>query len=831
MSSRPTRTRIPPNQAPDPLAEDLPVIQDTSGAGGRGLASSVPTEVTRRLASLLASVPVGMLEEDVDGRILLVNQSFCRMFGLEERPDAFVGRTTCETLSGLQDQIADPEVFLARMAELSGSRERILGEELRLLDGRTFECDVLPGDPADLQASHFWVFRDATAERTMTAELRRTAEHYRDFVENGIASAFSHDLDGVLVSANRALARVLGASSPEELVGRRIQEAMDPKYRQLWDAYLQEILEAGEARGIGTFRGVDGRRLVLAYRNVMRHDDEGRPVVRGFGGDVTERVRAEQELRRRSELENQLVAISTRLINLSAASIEEAIDQALQDLAQNLRVDRGIVYTLSPGGETLDLAHRWSGDGMEGFPAPPERITVAHVPALMKTLHRLEPYRVARLDDLPPSSFLERRTLEGLGVQSVLVVPISTRGELMGFAGLSMHREERWWPEEVVSVVRVIGDIIGGAMDRKRTEEALAAANRALATANRVLEENQQAMSLLNEMGDLVLTAQGLDEVRELARSFVPRIFAGVSGAVYFYAEPEHDRLDPIVGWGAAAPADGPVRIEECWALRRSRPHQVGDETSGPFCAHAADARDHHSLCIPLMANGQLLGLLHLRQPRLRTAGLPGDLDEAKQVAYNTAEQLALGLANLQLRESLRSQALHDPLTGLHNRRYLEERLASELRRAERAQTPVSILMLDLDHFKRVNDVYGHAAGDRVLAQVARFLEAGVRSEDVVARYGGEEFTVLLAGTTEEDARWVAEKLRKGVRRVAAAIDGAGPETLSLSIGLAAWPACGGSADDLLAVADAALYEAKRGGRDRIVVAAPALASQRHGGR
>lgn len=776
-----------------------------------------------RLQTLVASVQAGVLEEDGEGRVVLVNEAFCRMFGVEATPEDLAGRSTREAFGATQHLFADGDAFLARIEELARHRERVLSEDLPLSDGRSFERDYLPGDPEDTPSGGFWIFRDVTVHKQTAAELRSTAERYRDFVENGVASAWSHDLDGVLRSGNRALAAVLGAESPEELVGRRIQDAVDPRYRDLWDTYIRELLETGESRGIGSFRGLDGRRRVVAYSNVLRHAEDGQPVVRGFGEDVTEQTRAQQALRRRSELESHLVAISTRLINLSTASIDEAVGHALAELTRSLRADRGVIYLLSACGELIELAHEWRSPAAESEAVTPVQLRVRELPALMKTLHRLEPYRVERPAELPPSSFLEQGVLEALGVTSFLVVPISTRGELMGFVGLAMHNSESLWPQEVVSVARVIGDIVGGALDRKRGEEELAAANRALATANRVLEENQLKAGLLNEMGDLLLTAQDPGEAKEVASAFLPRIFAGFSGAAYLQPGAEGQALEPVVRWGAAAPGAEPVRVDECWALRRSRPHEVERPGGGPVCAHVGHTRDHQSLCLPLMANGELLGLLHLRHPRIRAADSVGDLASEKHLAHSTAEQLALSLANLQLRESLRSQALHDPLTGLHNRRYLEERLERELQRAARAGTPLAVLMLDLDHFKRVNDVHGHAEGDRVLARVARLLVDGVRAEDVVARYGGEEFTVVLTGTSEEDARWVAEKLRKGVRRLAVEGGDRAAESLSLSIGVAVSPACGTAAADMLAAADGALYEAKRSGRDRVVVAAPTL--------
>ncbi|MCA1833462.1 MAG: GGDEF domain-containing protein [Actinobacteria bacterium] len=156
-----------------------------------------------------------------------------------------------------------------------------------------------------------------------------------------------------------------------------------------------------------------------------------------------------------------------------------------------------------------------------------------------------------------------------------------------------------------------------------------------------------------------------------------------------------------------------------------------------------------------------------------------------------------------------------DPLTGAPNRRSLEAALAEETKRATRFGRPFSVLMVDVDRFKRVNDEYGHAVGDRVLVEIAARIRKAVRSDlDVVARYGGEEFTVVLPETDPLGAVIVAEKIRDAVA-VSPTEDGI---DLTVSVGVASCPDDGVAADSLLAAADAALYQAKRGGRDRVVV-------------
>jgi diguanylate cyclase (GGDEF)-like protein len=235
-----------------------------------------------------------------------------------------------------------------------------------------------------------------------------------------------------------------------------------------------------------------------------------------------------------------------------------------------------------------------------------------------------------------------------------------------------------------------------------------------------------------------------------------------------------------------------------------------------PYCKHVGDDPEVSTLCVPLLAQGEALGLLHLR-------GLGGGSEAwtsgTEQLALNTAEHLALGLANLRLQERLRRQALRDPLTGLYNRRYLEDQFKRELRRAERRGSAVSVLMLDLDHFKQINDTYGHTGGDRVLVAVADLMRRHVRGEDIVTRYGGEEFAILLVDASLEDALRVGEILRSAVQMLSVSVQGVEVEGLGVSIGVAAHPECGRAVEELLAAADRALYRAKALGRNRVVAA------------
>jgi diguanylate cyclase (GGDEF)-like protein len=223
-------------------------------------------------------------------------------------------------------------------------------------------------------------------------------------------------------------------------------------------------------------------------------------------------------------------------------------------------------------------------------------------------------------------------------------------------------------------------------------------------------------------------------------------------------------------------------------------------------------------MTIPLRARGQVTGALRVASRR-RHAYEP----EEFEVLSRLADVMAMAVENQRLLQVTRRMAEVDGLTGVCNRRHFQVLLARETERALASGEPLSLILADVDHFKQVNDRYGHPAGDSALQHVARILSRRPRRSDVVARYGGEEFAVLLPGTAAEAAKGLAEELRREVETVPAPIvPGAPPVAVTASFGVATLPDHAGREADLVAAADRALYRAKQAGRNRVEVAASA---------
>lgn len=196
-------------------------------------------------------------------------------------------------------------------------------------------------------------------------------------------------------------------------------------------------------------------------------------------------------------------------------------------------------------------------------------------------------------------------------------------------------------------------------------------------------------------------------------------------------------------------------------------------------------------------------------------------LMESKRImAARVVEQYSLSLINLRLRETLRLESIRDPLTSLYNRRHMEASLEREVFRAKRHKSPVAIIMIDIDHFKKFNDTHGHEAGDVVLQELSTLVRGHIRSEDIACRYGGEEFLLIMPDAALDIASQRAEEIRLQTRELQIAYRDK-PLTITISLGVAAFPQHGAFIKEVVKAADSALYRAKKGGRDQVVIASP----------
>lgn len=351
---------------------------------------------------------------------------------------------------------------------------------------------------------------------------------------------------------------------------------------------------------------------------------------------------------------------------------------------------------------------------------------------------------------------------------------------------------------------------------RKAFEEQLLEGNRKLTEGMTALERHSAEMRALTEMGELLHSSNTQHELNTVVAKTMEKLFPDLSGAMYLLGG-VRSSADKVIGWGTQAPALKMLASQaDCWSLRRGRPHAYMSASDHPRCLHSTDATPKPGCCVPLLGHGELLGMLHL-------CGEPGvepsePFGPRLQLLNAVANQVALSTANLRLRNKLLIQSHVDPLTGLANRRVIDEDFEQSVRDAHLSHRNATLLALDIDHFKMINDRHGHDGGDVVLQEVSSLLRQSLRHRDVLCRTGGEEFAALLPETSAEEALVVAEKLRMAVEGLQVQREGRSLGKVTISVGVATLEAPEDTAAVLLRRADRALYRAKATGRNKVSV-------------
>jgi diguanylate cyclase (GGDEF)-like protein len=331
--------------------------------------------------------------------------------------------------------------------------------------------------------------------------------------------------------------------------------------------------------------------------------------------------------------------------------------------------------------------------------------------------------------------------------------------------------------------------------DRKRRETKL---SEELAELGRSRAE----MVALGDLAALLQHAEVAGEAEQIVAEFAGKIFPDSPLGVYVRREKELERV------ATSGAYQGPSNIHpsNCWAVRRGQAHR--NLGGAPCCSHIPIGES--AMCMPMSARGQILGILCLKLSGEATRSLT----QVEPLLKAVADHLGMAITNIELQARLIKASVRDPLTNLYNRRYLSEAAEQEMARARRNNQSLSVMILDIDHFKRYNDVNGHPAADDVLRELATFLLTQSRREDVVCRFGGEEFLLLLTGMEIEEAGALAERMRLGVERHFGG-------SITLSIGVATFPECAQEWERLVRRADQALYEAKNRGRNQVMLARP----------
>jgi diguanylate cyclase (GGDEF)-like protein/PAS domain S-box-containing protein len=504
-------------------------------------------------------------------------------------------------------------------------------------------------------------------------------------------------------------------------------------------------------------------------------------------------------------LRARLVELEDRLANLHA--VEGTLPES--EIADRKRIE----YELKASEARYRRLFETAKDGILLLDADTGRITDAnpflmgllgysHAELLGKRLWEIGPFR-----DITASrdAFRELQTKEYIRYDNL---PLETK--------MQEHIQVEFVSNVyLVNGTRVIQCNIRDITDRQKIENDFRKTHEDLLALVTELKKVDSEMKLLNRMNGLLQSCNTQEEAYRVVGMMTSELFAGQNGFLAIFHLSDQN-LQGVASWGDEALAEATFSLEDCWALRRGQPHNVIDPRAGLLCRHFVHPPGTGYLCVPLAVQGETLGLLCL----MGVAVKKGEhQDREQQLALMVGEAIKLSLSNLKLREKLREQATRDSLTGLFNRRHLEDSLSRELHRARRGKSPLCIAMLDLDHFKNFNDTFGHQAGDLLLRELGQLLREKLRRSDIACRYGGEEFVIVMPDSSLADTCQRMEEIRALVKKLEIRYGEQLLGTITISAGIAGTREHGGiTMREFLHAADTALYAAKQAGRDRVVV-------------
>ncbi|MBF0218961.1 MAG: PAS domain S-box protein [Gammaproteobacteria bacterium] len=725
-------------------------------------------EILSNMALVAEHTSNSAIIADPKGEILWVNRGFERTTGytLEE----VIGKKPGSLLQGPE---TDPKT-VAIMGKALANGEGFAVEAVNYKkDGTPYWCDIRTQPITDAEGT---IRKYIAIETDITEKKNRSLEQTRQMdALHGTLLFAEFNPDGTFITANEHLCQTTGYRLDEltkmhhhHLLSKMQQQS--PEYIDFWQRLNQGETLSGEFPRL-TKNG-DEIWLQAYYTPVL-----------GIQGKVSRIIKIATDITEMVNFRNQLKSNESRI----RAILETVIDGIIT-------IDeRGIIESFNPASERL-------------FAYQANEVIGKNIKMLMP-----EPYSSQHDGYLHNYITTNKAKIIGIGREVV-----GRRKDGSNFAmELAVGEMELQGRRLFTGIVRDISE-------QKRNAVKLDMLNRDLSLKLNQLAELNQINSLLNEMGTFFQLAQSLDELYKIMRKYGQQLFARESGA--FYGIVTRTFLEEIFSWNS--PKGKPdFQSSACWSLRRGEAYEVEDVNEHLLCSHLEPAHQEdklsYSLCIPVLSQEGAVGMISIYGHHHDAASdrdeRQGRMQRNRQILTDIADRFGTAMSNIKLREKLRTDSTMDPLTGLFNRRFFEEASELELRRSKRNNKPLSLIMVDADHFKSFNDEYGHDTGDYVLKTIARVLRESCRDNDIPTRLGGEEFAILLSASDSHSAVKKAEEIRLAIAAIKLLFNDKPLRSITLSLGVATIPDDANEIAFALTLADKALYHAKSSGRNRVV--------------
>jgi diguanylate cyclase (GGDEF)-like protein/PAS domain S-box-containing protein len=571
---------------------------------------------------------------------------------------------------------------------------------------------------------------------------------------------FLFDAAGQIVQCNHAFAAIIGTRTVD-LFGLDLTRLSDRRVAEAVKQCLQgkmRLLEI-DYTSLSAYKTTPVRLTLTPSYRQDGHLLGGVGIVK----DLTRSREVNRLAERQLAFEHLVADISKSLMSAKQEKVDALIDDALAKLGQFFAVDRCYVFQFHPDGRHFSNTHEWCAPQIKPMMIQLQDLDKADFPWLIGQLEQQQVIHLPCVAQMGPSQREERAYLEAQGIQSLLIIAMVEHNQITGFIGIDSVRRAHAWPEDKIILLQVAAETFSNAFSRRNYEKAL-----------QRLNQQYQNFAEQVPLGLYIFRLTALEQKRF---DYCNRLFLTLNGV---------ENLSQVLAFEHVHPDDAQAFVQlqqQAWSDKTAFVWEGRFVLNGETrWMRIEDGEPHQTRSGDWVWNG-----------------FQQDITERKL-----------------LEQKLQELATIDDMTGLWNRRYFMHAGDLEFERAQRYQEVFSVLMVDADRFKHINDVFGHAAGDAVLAHLAQVMQAAVRKVDVVGRLGGEEFAVLLPKTGAKEAALLAERLREAVAGSSTDYDGQNL-TLTVSIGVACYHRQDSHFEQSLLRADKGLYQAKADGRNRVV--------------
>ncbi len=537
-----------------------------------------------------------------------------------------------------------------------------------------------------------------------------------DYAKEGI---YAVDLDtGNIVVFNDALCQMSGYSR-NEIARMTISELRFPEDIDELHNKMEEVFKKGKVAWETRIRRKDGSPMFIELRSSIVERKPHR-VCLSVISDITERKQAEEKLKYRLRFEWLIMEISTDLINAGVNEIDTVIHSALKKIGEFVGADRSYVFWIREDRIKMDNLYEWCAQGIEPQIGELKGLSINTFSWFIERLEKQGVVHIPRISALGPEAAAERKEFERGGIKSLINVPMVYNDSVVGFLGFDAVRSERLWPEESIVLLKIVGEIFASVLKRRQVERTLREGERFLAS---IFDSIQDGISILDASLNIVSVNSTMES---------------------WYAH-----AMPLLG-------------KKCYEAYhgRNKPCEIC-----PSCQTLKTQNMSYDIVPKRGPEGEVVGWLDLYTfPHIdaTTGEMKGVIEYVRDITDRKRAEEILKELNIELKKSnrkLKQLALKDSHTGLYNHHYLSEVIESEFHRSKRYGLSVSVIMLDIDYFKSINDVYGHRFGDLVLKQLAHIFRKVVRRYDIVIRFGGEEFVFVLPDTDRQGALNLAQRI------------------------------------------------------------------------